>query len=93
MVYLTGFIRIIVLSGEYLHGMPDITEGDQAGVDKEKESPAQEQYKQGGAPEQVTEINDLLSEIFQWIRLGGLKIIIIRCCLNFNFLLSLAILN
>ena len=54
-----------------------VSKGSQPGIDKKKYTTTEQQYKQGGAPDQVAEINNVLTESFQNDQVGWLKIIII----------------
>ena len=77
MIDVTGLIRVVVPSLKNVNCMPDITEGDQPGIDQEKGATSEQQRKQGGPPDQVAEMDDVGSEIFQNGRVGMPKIIII----------------
>ncbi len=56
--------------------VPYVPERQQPGINQKKESPAQQQDQQGRSPDQVTEINDVLSSWFQGTGLKYLKIYI-----------------
>jgi hypothetical protein len=64
MVDMAWFTGIIVPSEKDMDGMPDIPEGQEAGVDNEKKSPAQKQNQERGAPDGIAEIYDVLTCLF-----------------------------
>ena len=86
MIDLSRFIRIIIPTHEYMYCMPDVSQGSQPGIDKKKNTATKQQDKQGGTPDQVTEINNVLSESFQKASVGWLKIInnILVACISFS---------
>ena len=64
MIDLARFAGIIITPEEYMDGMADKTEGDQPGIDQEEESPAQKKHQEWGPPDEVAEINDVLTDGF-----------------------------
>jgi len=66
--------------------MLDVTEWRQPGIDKKKNTTTKQQDEQGGTPDQVTEIYNVLSESFQKASVGWLKIInnILVACISFS---------
>jgi hypothetical protein len=69
-----------------MYRMLDVPEGGQPGIDKKKNTATKQQDEQGSTPDQVTEINNILSESFQKAGVGWLKIInnILVACISFS---------
>jgi hypothetical protein len=69
-----------------MYRMLNVTEGRQPGIDKKKNTTSKQQDEQGGTPDQITEIYNVLSEGFQEAGVGWLKIInnILVACISFS---------
>ncbi len=86
MADITGLVGIIIPSQQDMHCMPYVPERGHSGIDDEKHTAAEQQYEQWCSPDQVAEIDNVLTESFQKDRIGMPKIIIIAMLSSFQFL-------
>jgi len=69
-----------------MYRMLDVTERRQPGIDKKKNTTTKQQDEQGGTPDKITEIYNVLSESFQKASVRWLKIInnILVACISIS---------